>query len=115
MGQVRAIITYRLVGDADIAKDVMRRAAAHTREHFGDRVTFDPFIDEASSKVIWVNSFKDEDTLVEWEQDMGDKTGLRVEARRVLEPVSMDVLDPIADPRLEFLRESGTMMESMLA
>ena len=115
MGQIRAIVTYRLTGDIETAKDVMRRAAAYTGEHFGDRLTFDPYVDEASGKVLWVNAAVDEDTLVEWEQDMGDKTGLRVEVMSVLEPVSMDILDPITDPRLERLREAGTMMKSMLA
>lgn len=115
MGQIRAIVTYRLTGDIEAAKDVMRRAASYTQEHFGDRLTFDPFVDEASGKVIWVNTAVDEDTLVEWEHDMGDTTGFRVEAMGVLEPVSMDILDPITDPRLERLREAGTMMESMLA
>ena len=115
MGQVRAIVTYRLTGDIETAKDVMRRAAAYTQEHFGDRLTFDPFVNEATGKVIWVNTAADENTLVDWEADMGDKTGFRVEAMSVLEPVSMDVLDPITDPRLERLREAGTMMTSMLA
>lgn len=115
MGQVRAIVTYRLTGDIRTAKDVMRRAAAYTSEHFGDRLIFDPFVNEATRKVIWVNTAVDEDTLVEWEADMGDKTGFRVEARNVLEPVSMDILDPITDPRLKRLREAATMMTSMLA
>ncbi len=114
MGQVRAIVTYRLTGGIETAKDLMRNVAAYTREHFGDRLTFEPFVNEASGKVIWVNSAVDENTLVEWEADMGDKTGFRVEAMSVLAPVSMDVLDPITDPRLERLREAGTMMTSML-
>ena len=45
---------------------------------------------------------------------MGNKTGFRIEVMSVLEPVSMDILDPITDPRLERLRETGTMMTSML-
>lgn len=46
---------------------------------------------------------------------MGDKTGFRVEVMDVFELVTMEVLDPITDPRLERLREAGTMMTSMLA
>ncbi len=114
MGQVRAIVTYRLIGDIETATDVMKRAAAYTKEHFGDRLIFDPFVNLDARKVIWVNTAVDESTLVEWEADMGDKTGFRAEVLSVLEPLSMDVLDPITDPRLERLRSAATMMTSML-
>lgn len=114
MAHVRAIVTYRLTGDLETAKDVMRRVAAYTREHFADRLTFDPYVNEESGRVIWVNAAVDEDSLVDWEADMGDKTGFRVECMSLLEPVSMDLLDPVVDPRLERLREASTMMTSML-
>lgn len=114
MGRVRAIVSYRLIGDIDTARDLMKRVANYTNEHFGDRLTFDPFVNEASGEVIWVNTAADEDALVEWEADMGDETGFRDETANLFEFVGMYVLDPITDPRLEHLRDAGTAMTSML-
>ena len=114
MGRIRAIVTYKLVGDIEAARDVMRRAAAYTDGRFGDRMVFDPFVNEETGKVIWVNSAADTDTLIDWEQAMGEETGFRAEAMSLLEFLSMDVLDPVTDPRLVQLREVSTMMQSML-
>ncbi|HEY5578308.1 MAG TPA: hypothetical protein VIL12_01320 [Acidimicrobiia bacterium] len=111
---IRSIIILRLTGDLDVAKDIMRRVSAFTRENYGDRLIFDPYIDESTNKVIWVNSAVDEETAVSWERDMGDVTRLRDEVMQVMEMVSMDILDPITDPRLERIRNAGTILKSML-
>lgn len=45
---------------------------------------------------------------------MGEKTGFRARVREVLEPVSIDIIGPIEDPRLIRLRDASTVLISML-
>jgi hypothetical protein len=114
MGQVRALVTLRLVSDIESATALMRRVAAYTEQNFGDRLRFEPFINKDTGKVVWLNSAADEETLVEWEQAMRE-TGLRDEVMGpTLEPVSVELLDPITDPRLDTLRANSTLLHSLL-
>lgn len=45
---------------------------------------------------------------------MGEETGLRAEVMDLMTILSLDVLDPVTDPRFEPMREAATMMQSML-
>jgi hypothetical protein len=111
---IRALVTLRLVSDAKTAAAVMKRVADYTKEHFGDDLRFEPFIDDDSGRVIWLNSAADEDTLVRWEQAMRE-SGIRAQVMGpTLEPITIDLLDPITDPRLEALRANSTQLRSLL-
>lgn len=111
---VRSIVVMQLKGDLLVAKALMQEVASYTREHYGDRFVFDPYVDLVTGRVVWLNAVSDEEALVQWEQDMGEKTGFRSRVREILEPISIDILDPIDDPRLDQLRNASTMMNSML-
>jgi hypothetical protein len=111
---IRAIVIWQLKGQLLAAKDLMQEVASCTREHYGERFVFDPYVDTVTGRVVWLNVVSDEEALVQWEQDMGEKTGFRSRVRAMLEPVSTDILDPIDDPRLDRLRDASTMMSSML-
>lgn len=114
MARVRALVTLRLVGDVDTAAALMKRVADYTTEHFGDQLRFEPFIDDDHGRVIWLNSAADEDTLVRWERAMRE-TGLRAEVMGpTLEPIRVELLDPISDPRLDDLRAYSTQLRSLL-
>jgi hypothetical protein len=114
MGQVRSLVALRLVSDLDSAAALMKRVAAYTMEHFGDRFRFEPFINEDSGRVVWLNSAADEDTAVEWEHAMRE-TGIRAEVMGpTLELISVELLDPISDPRLDNLRANSTQLRSLL-
>ena len=114
MGQVRALVTLRLVSDLESAAALMKRVAAYTKEHFGGRLRFEPFINESSGKIIWLNSAVNEDALAEWEQAMRD-SGIRDEViGPTFEPIRVELFDPISDPRLENLRASSTQLRSLL-
>lgn len=112
---VRALVTLKLVGDVDAAEDLMKKVAGYTAEQFGDRVHFDPFIDDANGRVVWLNSFSDEDTLVAWERAMRE-SGLRAQVMGpTFEPERVELLDPIVDPRLDELRGNSTQLRSLLS
>jgi hypothetical protein len=112
---VRALVTLRLVGDAATAAEAMKRVSAYTQEHFGSRVLFEPFLDEDNQRVVWLNSFADDDALAEWEIAMGE-SGLREEILGpILDVVSLEMLDPTSDPRLETLRTNSVQLRSLLA
>lgn len=70
MGQVRALVTLQSVADVESVAALMKRVASYIEEHFGDRLAFEPFINEDTGRVVWLNAAADEDTLVEWEQAM---------------------------------------------
>jgi hypothetical protein len=112
---VRALVTLRLVGDAATAAESMKRVSAYTQEHFGSRVLFEPFLDEDSQRVVWLNTFADDGALAEWEMAMGE-SGLREEVLGpILDVVSLEMLDPTSDPRLEALRTNSVQLRSLLA
>jgi hypothetical protein len=48
MMPIRALVTLRLVSDAKTVAAVMKRVADYTKEHFGDDLRFEPFIDDES-------------------------------------------------------------------
>lgn len=109
------MVTLRLVSDIASAVESMKRVAAYTQEQFGARVQFEPFLAESGQRVLWLNSFIDEAALVEWEMAMGD-SGLRAEViGPILEVVSLEMLDPTSDPRLEALRANAIQLRSLLA
>lgn len=111
---VRALVTLKLVGNAEAAGDLMERVADYTAEHFGDLVRFQPFIDDANARVVWLNSFADEDTLVMWERAMRE-SGLRAQVMGpTFEPQRVELLDQISDPRLDDLRANSTRLRSLL-
>jgi hypothetical protein len=111
---IRALVTLRLIGDVETAAALMKRVADYTREHFGDDLRFEPFINDDRGRVIWLNSAADEDTLVTWERAMRE-SGLRDQIMGpVLEPISVELLDPITDPRLDDLRAHSTQLRSLL-
>ena len=109
VARIRYIGVYRVTGDPAGLRDVMRRVGEHTRQHFGDRLVFDPFISRDGETSVWVNSADDADVLVEWEEAMGEFRG---EAARYLEPLNAFVLDQIDDPRLEHF--AGLVVDSLL-
>jgi hypothetical protein len=110
---IRALVTLRLVSDAETAATLMKQVANYTRDHFGDDLRFEPFIDDHSGRVIWLNAAVDEDTLVRWEQAMRE-SGIRERVMGTLELVTVELLDPITDPRLERLRANATQLRSLL-
>lgn len=115
MAVVRGIVTLQLVGDVDSAVAAMKRVVAYNRERFGDRVTFEPFIDEATGRVIWLNSFADETTVAEWERAMRE-SGIRDEViGPIFEVVSLELLTPITDPRLDELKRQAVELRSLLS
>jgi hypothetical protein len=111
---VRAIVIWQLKGDLLAAKDLMQGVASYTWEHYGERFVFDPYVDTVSGRVVWLNVVSDEEALLQWEQDMGEKTGFRSRVREILEPVGTYILDPIGYPQLDRLRDGSTVMSSML-
>jgi hypothetical protein len=111
---IRALVTLRLVSDLETAATLMKRVAGYTKEHFGDDIRFEPFIDEDNGRVIWLNSAADEDTLVRWEHAMRE-SGIRAQVMGpALEPISIELLDPVTDPRLDELRAHSTELRSLL-
>lgn len=98
MARIRYIGVYRVTGDQAGLRDVMRRAGEHTKQNFGDRVVFDPYISRDGETSVWVNSAEDVDVLVEWEDAMGEFRG---EAAQYLEAQNAFVLDQLDDPRLK--------------
>ncbi len=114
MARVRALVTLRLVSDVVTAAALMKRVADYTTEQFGDQVRFEPFINDEDGRVIWLNSFADEDTLVRWERAMRE-SGIRAQVMGpTLQPISVELLDSISDPRLDDLRTNSTQLRSLL-
>lgn len=112
---VRALVTLRLVSDIPSAVNSMKRVASYTEEHFGARVRFEPFLNEESRRVLWVNFFVDEAALADWELAMGE-SGLREEVLGpILEVVSLEMLEPTSDARLEGLRANSVQLRSLLS
>lgn len=105
---VRTIVTLRVTGEAALARDVLKRVELYTREHFGDRLTFDPYIDEAGHEAVWLASAESEQAMIEWEVDMGEETGFRAEVMRFMQFTRIYLLDPLTHPELELLRQVGT-------
>lgn len=48
MAEVGGLVTLRPVGEVDSAPAAMQRVVAYDRQHFGDRISFEPFISYAS-------------------------------------------------------------------
>jgi hypothetical protein len=114
MAEVRGIVTLQLVGDIDSAVAAMKRVVAYNEEHFGDRVQFEPFINEDTGRVIWLNSFADESTVAEWEHAMRE-SGIRAEViGSIFDVVSVELLTPITDPRLDELKQQAVELRSLI-
>jgi hypothetical protein len=107
---LRTIVTLQVTGEADSARDVLQRVGLYTREHFDDRFTFDPYIDESGHEVVWLASAEDEHAMAEWEAEMGDKTGFRAEVMGVMQFTRIYLLDSSTHPHLELLRQVGTAL-----
>ena len=111
---IRSLVTLQLVSDAKTAAALMKRVADFTKEHFGDDLRFEPFIDDDSGRVIWLNTAADEETLARWEQAMRE-SGIREQVMGpTLEPLTVELLDPITDPRLKALRSNSMQLRSLL-
>ncbi len=108
-------MVWQMKGEPLAAKTLTQEVDSYTRRHYEQRFVFDSYFDSETGRVIWLNIASDQEALVQWEEDMGEKTGFRSRVYEVLEPVSSDFLDPIDDPRLDRIRNASTMMASMLS
>ena len=114
MGEVRALITLKLTGELESAEDISKRIADYTAKNFGDRVKWEPFIDEDTGRVVWLNWLADVDTLLEWEKAMR-YSGLRAEAiPDIFEILRVEILTQVTDPRLMGYMENWIQLRSLL-
>jgi hypothetical protein len=114
MGKVRALVTLKLTGDLESAVAISKRIAEYNEIHFGDRVKWEPFIDDETERIIWLNQLADVDTLLEWEKAMRE-SGLREEAiPEIFDVVRVELLTPINDHRLGGLMENWVTLRSLL-
>ena len=113
MGQIRGIVRYRVLTDFDAVGAIMRRVAEYTEDRFGDNFTFQPFSNEDTNEVVFVNSAVDEATMADWLEAMGDDTGFREVVLTNLEITSVELLDPSSDPRLDYLREGASQLKPL--
>lgn len=109
MGRIRYIGVYRVTGEPAGLRGVMKRVGEYTKQHFGDRLAFDPYVTRDGETSVWVNSAEDVDVLIEWEMAMGEFRG---EVAQYLEPLNAFVLDPLEDPRLGHF--AGFVVDSLL-
>lgn len=113
MGEIRGIVRYAVLTDFDSVEAVMREVASYTEDRFGDKFTFQPFGNEDTNEVVFVNSAVDEATMADWLEAMGDDTGFRNAVLTNMEIKSVELLDPTFDPRLDYLREGASQLRPL--
>ena len=91
----------------------MSQVLAYTDERFGDNFTFQPFANDETNEVVFVNSAVDESTMADWLEAMGDETGFREVVMINMEISSVELLDPFTDPRLDYLREGASQLRPL--
>ena len=113
MGEIRGIVRYTVLTDFDSVEAVMKKVASYTEDRFGDKFTFQPFANEDTNEVVFVNSAVDEPTMADWLEAMGDDTGFREVVLTNMEIRSVELLDPSSDPRLAYLREGASQLRPL--
>ena len=113
LGDIRGIVRYKVLTDLTAVEPVIKRLATYTKERFGDKFTFEPFANEGTNEVIFVNSAINDATLVDWLEALGDPTGFRNILLANMEITSIELLDPMNDPRLDTFQEGSSILRPL--
>lgn len=114
MSEIRALVTLKLTGAPESAEEISKRIAEYNTKNFGNKVKWEPFIDEDTGRITWLNWVADVDTLLEWEKAMRD-SGLRAEAiPDIFEVLKVEILTPVTDSRLKRHMENWIQLRSLL-
>lgn len=74
MAAVGGLVTMRLVGEVDSAPAAMKRVVAYNRQHFGDRISLEPFISYEIGRVSRLNALPTRKRWQKWERAMREST-----------------------------------------